>query len=507
MRGASAANQTPNFVPNLLPKDNENAYSNVDNSQSSKALLKDVKEWMQESVLIPSGKTESLDVNLQAFLQGYLSLPQDDRQLLLFALAKDHDVNRTRVRELMQQYLSLDIDSSVNEKSGGPEHENALSSLYRTERNLRDALKPMYAAFFERLNAHHDGLKLLVILRADLLSMLSKENAPSVRSLESYLKEKLITWLSPAALELHQITWDDSASLLEKIVAYEAVHPIRNLLDLKRRLSVGRRCFGYLHPAIPGEPLIFIEVALLKEIAKSIQEVLWDVPPTPECDATCALFYSISSTQPGLSGINLGKFLIKRVVDLLRKEMPHITVFATLSPIPGYMQWLLSKLASQLKLMEIESESTGTPISTFKENLLIEEEEKMILDSVNEYDEGRNAIEVLYNLLSSTNKEWTKSDQLLTTLQPILMRLCARYLLKEKKRGKALDVVANFHLQNGAMVERINWMGDNSEKGIQQSGGIMVNYVYRLDNIEAYAQSYSETGHIHASPNLDQYTS
>jgi len=175
--------------------------------------------------------------------------------------------------------------------------EGAAAALYRMERGLREALRPRYAGFLEAMNAQPGGLKLLAVLRADLLALLGEENAPALRALDSYLKEKLVTWLSPAALTLHQITWDDPASLLEKIVAYEAVHPIRNLIDLKRRLGVGRRCFGYFHPAIPGEPLIFIEVALHKDMAASIQEVLWDEPPTPESEASCALFYSISSTQ------------------------------------------------------------------------------------------------------------------------------------------------------------------------------------------------------------------
>lgn len=322
------------------------------------------------------------------------------------------------------------------------------------------------------------------------------------------MKEKLGTWLSPATLELHQITWDYPASLLEKIVAYEAVHPISNLLDLKRRLGVGRRCFGYLHPAIPGEPLIFIEVALLKTVAQTIQEVLWDDPPILEHEATCALFYSISSTQPGLAGINLGKFLIKRVITLVKREMPQISTFATLSPIPGYMQWLLSKLASQLKLAETDDAthtSSDQSGSSFWENILEPEEERALLNLSEEYKAMTNGMEVMFNLLTTKDYAWTNSPEMLSVLKPPLMRLCARYLLQEKKRGKALDSVANFHLQNGAMVERINWMADRSEKGQHQSAGIMVNYVYRLENIEEYAQSYFSTGQIHSSDDILQY--
>ncbi|XP_039131115.1 malonyl-CoA decarboxylase, mitochondrial isoform X2 [Dioscorea cayenensis subsp. rotundata] len=481
------------------------------NNISPSLMLKDVKDWMHASMSIPAHKIEPVDTNLENFLQGYLGLAQEDRRELILVLAKDYDVNRTRVRDLMQQYLSLEPPHALNDgHSSGPEEEGILSAFYRTERNLRDAIKPMYALFFERLNAYPGGLKLLVVLRADLLAILAKENIPSLRALDSFLKEKLITWLSPASLGLHHITWDDSASLLEKIVAYEAVHPIKNLLDLKRRLGVGRRCFGYMHPAIYGEPLIFIEVALLKDVAVSIQDVLWDEPPTPECEASCALFYSITSTQPGLAGINLGKFLIKRVIELIRREMPHITTFATLSPIPGFMQWLLSKLASQFKIGKTETEDASTLShmgfgSVFRENILLPEEEKMIVDSSVGYAVGNSGLEIMKNLLASTNNEWIKSDCLLKALKPPLLRLCARYLLKERKRGKALDPVANFHLQNGAMIERINWMADQSEKGLQQSAGLMVNYVYRLDHIEEYAELFINEGRIHASPALQQY--
>ncbi|KAF7811203.1 malonyl-CoA decarboxylase, mitochondrial-like isoform X1 [Senna tora] len=431
---------------------------------------------------ISMNKTEVLDTVLTSFSEGYFSLSRENRRKLLLVLAREYDLNRAQVCELIKQYLGLPPPRDKAQVSSS-EEECSFSSFYRIERNLRNALKPVYEVLFDRLNTHPGGLRFLSILRADILSILTEENIASLRALDSYLKEKLSTWLSPAALELHQITWDDPASVLEKIVAYEAVHPISNLLDLKRRLGVGRRCFGYLHPAIPGEPLIFIEVALLKNVAQTIQEVLWDSPPIPESEATCALFYSISSTQPGLSGINLGKFLIKRVITLVKRDMPHISTFATLSPIPGFMQWLLTKLASQTVLAESDMSQQqaegSSSTSTFWENILKPEEEKTLMSISKDIVTGKNGMEVMFNLLTSKDHKWTKSPELLSVLKPPLMRLCTRYLLQEKKRGKALDSVANFHLQNGAMMERINWMADQSEKGLSQSGGIMVNYVYR----------------------------
>ncbi|KAM5588791.1 hypothetical protein ABKV19_006980 [Rosa sericea] len=499
---ANMVNQTVNGGQSSSGTQKLNALSNT------KRDFEVVSESMHSAISM--SKTEVLDSVLSDFSEGYFSLSYENRRKLLVQLAKEYDVNRTQVCDLIKQYLGLEPPGTGSDSahSVGVEVEASLSAFYRIERNLRHALKPMYEVLFERLNTHPGGLKFLSILRADILSILAEDNLASLRALDSYLKEKLSTWLSPAALELHQITWDDPASLLEKIVAYEAVHPISNLIDLKRRLGVGRRCFGYFHPAIPGEPLIFIEVALMKDMAQSVQEVLWDDPPIPECEATCALFYSISSTQPGLSGINLGKFLIKRVITLVRKDMPHISTFATLSPIPGYMQWLLSKLASQSKLAEGEdmpNSSADRSGSTFSENILEPEEERALMDASVEFTTGKNSMEVMLNLLTSANHEWTKSDKLLSVLKPPLMRLCARYLLQEKKRGKALDSVANFHLQNGAMVERINWMADRSEKGLHQSGGIMVNYVYRLGKIEDYSQSYFSTGHIHTSSELSRY--
>ncbi|KAL6553197.1 hypothetical protein OROGR_007039 [Orobanche gracilis] len=431
-------------------------------------------EHVHESMhaAISMDKTEILDAALDDFSEGYFGLSIENRRTLLLKLARDYDLNRNQVHDLMKQYLGLEL----------PSGEGSLSGFYRIERNLRHSLKPISILMDSK---RYPGVSS------------SEENIASLRALDSNLKEKLVTWLSPANLLLLNITWDDSASLLEKIVAYEAVHPISNLLDLKRRLGVGRRCFGYFHPAIPGEPLIFIEVALMKNVAQTIQEVLWDDPPIPEHEATCALFYSISSTQPGLSGINLGKFLIKRVIDVVRRDMLGISIFATLSPIPGYMQWLLSKLAA------VERSD-----STFSENLLKPEEECALLDAAefSESSTGKTGMEVMWSLLSSsTSVDWINSDKLSLALRTPLMRLCTRYLLQEKKRGKALDSVGNFHLQNGAMVGRINWMADRSEKGLKQSAGIMVNYIYKVEHIEDNAQSYFSKGQVRASDEVMTY--
>ncbi|CAN0912535.1 Malonyl-CoA decarboxylase, mitochondrial [Linum grandiflorum] len=436
------------------------------NSATVTAFQRDldvVRDAMHSAISL--NKTQVLDSVLDVFSQGYVGLSRHDRRSLLLILAKGYDLNRIHARELMNQHLGLQLQLTAagdGTESSSPHDEAMLSAFYRIERNLRQALKPAYDVLFERLNTHPGGLRFLSNLRADVLAILQDENVASLRALDTCLKEKLTTWLSPFALELHHITWDDPASLLEKIVAYEAVHPISNLLDLKRRLG----------------------------------EVLWDDPPTQESEATCALFYSISSTQAGLAGINLGKFLIKRVITLVKRDMPHISIFATLSPIPGYTQWLLSKLASQ------SHASPGVSESTFMENLLEPAEESLLMNSSSEAYAGKSGTEVLLNILTSNTYDWASNAEMLSALKSPLMRLCARYLLQEKKRGKALDSVANFHLQNGAMVERINWMADRSEKGLRQSGGIMVNYVYRVEEIEENAEGYIRGGSIQASKDV-----
>ncbi|CAN1326628.1 Malonyl-CoA decarboxylase, mitochondrial [Linum perenne] len=422
-----------------------------------------VRDAMHSAISL--NKTQVLDAVLDVFSQGYVGLSHHDRRSLLLNLAKGYDLNRIHARELMNQHLGLQLQLTAagdGAESSSHHDEAMLSAFYRIERNLRQALKPAYEVLFERLNTHPGGLRFLSNLRADILSILQDDNVASLRALDTCLKEKLTTWLSPFALELHHITWDDPASLLEKIVAYEAVHPISNLLDLKRRLG----------------------------------EVLWDDPPTSESEATCALFYSISSTQAGLAGINLGKFLIKRVITLVKRDMPHISTFATLSPIPGYMQWLLSKLVSQ------SHASSGISESTFVENLLEPDEESLLVNSSPETYAGKSGTEVMLTMLTSSTYDWASNAEMLSALKSPLMRLCARYLLQEKKRGKALDSVANFHLQNGAMIERINWMADRSEKGIRQSGGIMVNYVYRVEEIEESAEGYFREGSIQASKDV-----
>jgi len=275
---------------------------------------------------------------------------------------------------------------------------------------------------------------------------------------------------------LQRITWDSPAALLEKLMAYEAVHEIRGWTDLKNRLDADRRCFAFFHPRMPDEPLIFVEVALVAGMTGEVHALLDESAPIGDPHlADTAIFYSISNCQLGLAGISFGDFLIKRVVDALATELPRLKVFATLSPVPGFRAWLErhSRAASGDLLLPAERSAI--------EALGGEAPERDLAALLDHHADPRIG----------------------AALRDPLIRLCARYLLNERRpSGRALDPVAHFHLSNGARVERLNWLGDTSPKGLQQSAGIMVNYLYRLSEIEANHEAYRGEGRVAASSSI-----
>jgi malonyl-CoA decarboxylase len=259
---------------------------------------------------------------------------------------------------------------------------------------------------------------------------------------------------------LRKIDWSTPAIVLEKIIRYEAVHEIRDWDDLRRRIDpVDRRCYGFFHPALVDEPLIFVEVALTEQIPGAIAPLLAeDRQPVPIERARTAVFYSISNCQRGLGGITFGNFLIKQVVEELRRDLPKLENFVTLSPVPGFMQWL--KEAEDLPLTE----------------------------------EDRKLFETL------EQPGWVDDPQLAAPLRSALEPLAAYYFLKARtQKGRLIDSVARFHLGNGARLERINWLGDISPKALRESAGIMVNYLYRLDDIEKNHEAYANKGEVAAS--------
>jgi malonyl-CoA decarboxylase len=278
-------------------------------------------------------------------------------------------------------------------------------------------------------------------------------------------------------LDLQRIDWSSPASLLERLVGYEAVHEIRGWRDLKNRLDSDRRCYAFFHPRMPSEPLIFVEVALVKGLADSVQRLLDQKAPVLDPkDTDTAVFYSISNCQSGLAGISFGNFLIKRVVALLSAEFPNIKTFATLSPIPGFRRWLDAKLEAE------------------PAELLGEEEGAALKSAV---PGAESAAAALLTILG--RRGWQRDPAACKAAEPVLVRLCARYLLSESRNNRALDSVAHFHLSNGARVERLNMGADTSEKGVKESATLMVNYLYDPAKIDDYHEDYRGEGKRNAS--------
>ncbi len=297
---------------------------------------------------------------------------------------------------------------------------------------LRRALEPPRLRLLTQFTTIPDGRKFLVDLRGFLLQV--KRDDKLLAALESDLRGLLAAWFDIGFLELQRIDWNSPAALLEKLVGYEAVHEIRSWRDLKNRLDSDRRCYAFFHPRMPGEPLIFVEVALVKGLAGSVQRLLDEKAPVLDPrEADTAIFYSISNCQQGLAGISFGNFLIKRVVEELSAEFRKLKTFATLSPIPGFRAWLDEKLAG---------DQPG----------LLSDEESASLGSAMPAPSGEQALAAIV-----AKRGWWREVGLRKTAEPVLVRLCARYLLVESNhRKRARDPVAHFHLSNGARVERIN---------------------------------------------------
>jgi malonyl-CoA decarboxylase len=326
------------------------------------------------------------------------------------------------------------------------------------ERKLRDALVPSRVRLLRAFNSLPSGVKFLVEMRADMLDV--GKTAPDLRPLATDLKELLASWFDLGFLDMRRISWDAPASLLEKLGRYEAVHEVRGWLDLKNRLDVDRRCFAFMHPAMPDEPLIFVEVALTTEMTGEMASLLDQrAPVTDPAQATNAIFYSISNCQRGLDGISFGNALIKRVVQELANEFRHLRTFVTLSPMPRFREWLETQGAI--------GEGGDVPLKAM-----------------------------------FVNRAWSRDAGVAAELRVPLMQLAAHYLLEAKRGKRAFDPVAHFHLSNGARLERINWLADTSAKGMRESAGMMVNYLYRLDQIDDNQIAYMLDGRIVANPHV-----
>lgn len=383
----------------------------------------DAPQALVESVLSATGEVSSL-VYAARLLDQIEAL--DDAALadLITHLAESYDLDGAALSAAASSYDS-----------------------HPSSRGLADIAKlaePRWVELFRRLNATDGGTVRLVRLRQRILGM-TRDN-PAAARLDSRLQSLLRMWFNPGFLILQPIDWSTPANILEKIIAYEAVHAISSWEDLRARLAPeDRRCFAFFHPLMPEEPLIFVEVALTEEIPRAIEPVLQiEREALAAQEASTAVFYSISNCQAGLAGISFGNFLIKRVAQELKQEFPELKRFVTLSPVPGLMKWL------------------------------------------------RGAQPELAARFDSADAAFWDGEA--ATQEKTFLAAAMRYFTRsDRPDGWPNDPVARFHLGNGAVLEQLNFGGDRSEKGMAQSGGLMVNYLYDLKVVEANHEAFHES--------------
>lgn len=383
----------------------------------------------------------------RAWAEWYGRASADERHDAWLLMSEHFAPDPKKLQAARQRY-----DASL----GTPEQGAAEVQLRRAYASPRTRLLQRFAVFPE-------GLRFLVDLRAELLPHLKQD--PRLLPLEAELEQLFGTWFDVAFLELRRISWDSPASLVEKLIRYEAVHAIRGWTDAKNRLDSDRRCYGFFHPRLPDEPLIFVEIALWDEVVGSIAPLLDESAEQADLQrATTAIFYSISNTQAGLKGVSFGDSLIKRVVETLGAEFPRLKTFATLSPIPGLRPWLVAQLPQLIERLPAK--------------------ERQALEKA--VAPAPLAAQTLLGLAEAPQSLSDKSP-----VRQLLMRAAAEYLGRASEGDRPLDAVARFHLGNGARIERINWAADLSPKGLKQSLGLMVNYLYDLKRLDAHRQQLS----------------
>jgi malonyl-CoA decarboxylase len=388
-------------------------------------------------------------------------------------LSERGEVSGARLaKEALASYHALDapalgvfFDLLVKEFSPKPEEVGESADAYHRDPSqphlirLQQVVEPPRQELFRRLNMAPGGTGVLVEMRGRLLRELAAK--PDWAGIEADLAHLLASWFNRGFLVLQRIDWRTSALILEKLIQYEAVHAIQGWNDLHRRLAADRRCYAFFHPALPDEPLIFIEIALTRGMSASVQPLLEpDSPVVDTQSANCAIFYSITNCQPGLRGVSFGNLLIKQVAEDLGREFPRVKTVATLSPIPGFRYWLDTAIPDTAPLRRLMTR----------------------LDSPG----------------------WHKDAATAEELQRELMRLCAHYLVDAKHGQEPLDSVERFHLGNGARLERINWLGDTSAAGLLRSAGMMVNYVYRLGDVERNHEAYAREHRVVAARQVEK---
>lgn len=389
-----------------------------------------------------SGRGEASGMALaQAVLEAWERLDKDGRQAFFAMLLERFGPETERLEAAIDAYRAVP-DAATLEA-------------------LHLASEPRRQELLRRLNLAPGGTHVLVRMREALFEAM--ERAPELKAVDSDFRHLFSSWFNRGFLVLRRIDWRTPANVLDKIIRYEAVHEIQGWDDLRRRLEpTDRRCFAFFHPQLIDDPLIFVEVALTSEIPRSIGEVLADSRQIlPAADATTAVFYSISNCQEGLRGISFGNFLIKQVAEDLKRELPGLDIFVTLSPLPGFARWLSTAVDdAELRLSPEERTELARPTG---ETISLDEQDR------------------------------ARRDRLLG-------QMAAHYLLRARTAsGRVIDPVARFHLGNGARLERINVGGNLSARGLRESHGVMVNYRYDLDDIEVNHEAFATRNTVVAS--------
>ena len=393
-----------------------------DSANGLVALCEDLLEHRGEA----SGLALASDIT-----KGYLLLSESCRMKFFDLLADKFEVDAQAVLDAAENYReNADLDN--------------LAAITRAVEAPRQKL-------FRRLNMAPNGTSTLVAMRGHLLQVVREK--PHLRAVDTDLKHLFISWFNKGFLEMRRIDWSSPAMVLEKIIDYEAVHEINGWDDLRSRLREDRRCFAFFHPALENDPLVFVEIALTDDIPGAMAPLLLQEREAANGEGVnTVVFYSISNCHAGLAGISFGNFLIKSVVEELKKEISTLKTFVTLSPVPGFRKWLT------------EADLAG----------LVDES---LIDKVRQ-PVGRVVEADVYDAQ---------------------IKLCAHYLLREKSGESPRDPVARFHLGNGARLHRLHGGADLSAKGREQSAGIMVNYLYDLDKIEENHEAFFDEGKISAS--------
>jgi malonyl-CoA decarboxylase len=407
-----------------------------------------------DEALVGRGKINGL-VAVARIADAFDGMNRDERDAFHLMLLSELAVDEEELEEAIGAYLDP------------PE------SRARALARLTRVLDSPRLQLLRQFNAIPQGIKFLVDLRADVLPRL--EAHPALWLLEHELRHLLESWFSIGFLRLERITWESPAALLEKLVEYEAVHAIANWRDLKRRLQGDRACFAFIHPNMPTEPVIFMEVALVRGLALRIQDL---IGPSSEMlepqQADTAIFYSITNAQRGLRGIKFGNLLIKLVAPRLKSELPNLRTFATLSPVPRLCRDFLGPIVEDGSIEKLFTDEEASRLCLAAGAHVVPEAVRRILEQ----------------------PDWHTRPELAEAVKPGLLRAARTYLTEVQRSNRVACPVGHFHASNGAKLASINWLGNTSEEGIAQSAGIMVNYLYTTDLFEQYQSEYSRTGRL-----------